>query len=262
MSAATCRSGSFRRSAIVSGSPSAPRRFTPDLRRRPIRADVSTISAYVGNDPVNKVDPTGLSEVCWNVDDSYSDGDGNWVVGSRRICADTPETPGRGGGGGGGESPGVSEPDIVVTYRRRRQSLSNCLASFAGEASSQQGQRSFDFSKIEFIEMLDSQANWFTRRAYRSQGIHAVAQFNRIYVRPEHWETYTNPVNREFWHEIAHTQQFHRMGAQFYVAYGQASARAALRGGNPHSANSFEVEAETWGRLMAARYREIGGCAR
>ncbi len=50
--------------------------------------DGMNLYTYVGGDPVNKVDPLGLREICWHVDASYGDMESGFVVQSRRVCSE------------------------------------------------------------------------------------------------------------------------------------------------------------------------------
>ncbi len=84
------------------------------------------LASYVSNDPINMVDPSGLRQVCWNEDASYTT-EGETVVQSRRICADIPDDGGPFGGGasdgfgGTGGSQGGTDNEIVVTGERVRR---------------------------------------------------------------------------------------------------------------------------------------------
>jgi RHS repeat-associated protein len=63
--------------------------------------DGMNMYAYVGNDPINMIDPSGQGQVCWQEDNTVLIGDTSYVQ-YRRVCLDYRDGPGGGSGLGGG----------------------------------------------------------------------------------------------------------------------------------------------------------------
>jgi len=227
--------------------------------------------AYVGGDPVNLNDPSGLCFMTFTqiwqvfragggreidrVNFQFFNCDGFFGGGPINFGSDISQ-----GGSGGNEGTGT-EPEIVVTYQRRRLTPNVCQTSFAGATLSNQGLRSYDLTGIEFREGLDDTANIFSRGALNTQGTSAVTQYSTIFVDPSRWSDVTDPNGSTFWEEIFHTVQFSILGRSFYAAYGAASAEAAARGRAPYD-NSIERQAQDWAQNMSSRYQVERPCAR
>ena len=110
--------------------------------------DALSLHAYVGADPINFIDPSGLDRVCFRRDneDGYvtTDADGVGVIVSdtfSEVCGEAGDgfAPGPGGGGGGAKpnppQPSGSEEEIVVTARKVAKKAAQCAADQFGITS-------------------------------------------------------------------------------------------------------------------------------
>jgi hypothetical protein len=75
----------------------------------------------------------------------------------------------------------------------------------------------------------------------------------------KHWAQVTDPRSPVFWEEIRHSVQYQNTWF-FHAQYGASSLMAGARGGDMYFDNGFEREAQQWSQTMAARYRRERPC--
>jgi RHS repeat-associated protein len=248
------------------------RHYDPELGRflqtDPIDVEGGiNLYAYVGNDPINWIDPLGLAPC---LAPSSDPGGCSLILvgGAGGGFGDSPTGGAQVGAPGSNKKPiaGLNtDADIVVRGKRSKKgkrasrTLSVCEIGIAGALLSNEDM-SFDLGKVVFKSGLDNDANLLTRNAFNSPDTWAVTQFNTVYVKPSHWGDVTNPRGAVFWEEVAHTAQFQTLGYAFYASYGQSAVRSYSKGGNGYELNDLEDQAKGWAERMANVYK-IQPCA-
>ncbi|MCI4590385.1 hypothetical protein MOK15_09790 [Sphingobium sp. BYY-5] len=225
-------------------------------------ADGMNIYAYVGNDPVNSTDPSGLeggkrirgSNYRQPRNPTPNEKDENLgpvvgvVTGQRPAPPSAPGNPViRPGGGGniGGAEPGGGG-SLPAT-----QKLNDCQKSFLANELSKRGLPSSHLNDVKFVSGLDDNAGFFTKKAFNSSTNRAVTQGSTIYVQPRYFNEFANFGSAGGFEEIAHTAQFSLLGSsRFYYDYGMSSAMGWLSGAGNYDGNMLEATAKLYAAQM------------
>lgn len=181
-------------------------RAHPHTRRRRSRVtglttyeDALNLHSYVGADPVNFTDPTGLERFCSNQQvGGRRDGD-TVTAYIREVCYNFDRGGGRGGFDDNFRGGGVSilidcripmrcanpnpTPPPAPPQRQPTRKLTECQKSFLARQLSQRGLPSGQLGQVRFVSGLDSAAVSTTRVAFNGGAV-AVTQGNTIYVQP------------------------------------------------------------------------------
>ena len=206
---------------------------------------------YVGNDPVNLVDPLGLQQVrnpdiivtaLRPVDPLVATG--AFVTGSPVInFAER--------GDGRGED------------SNERQKIPQCELDWLKKKLGSAGLPTSTLSQIRFRNGLSLEANPITAAAYLSPGTQAVTQGNTIFVAPIVWSAVTTPGNSIRYEEIFHTRQFAIAGAAaFYGAYLGSAILAGVYGADPYKDNLIEFPAQKAAEKLADMYKNEKPCGK
>jgi hypothetical protein len=194
---------------------------------------------YVGGDPVNKVDPTGLRDLPGTV---VVMGPKSCTIYRQSTCSTTiSEVP--------------ATRSLPLPYARRVFTPSACLINYIGSLLAHTDRR-FDLGDIRFLEELDASANPFTRLAFLRPGTTATTQDNTVYVKREYWEVAIDPKNTLLYEEIYHSTQFSQLGSfRFYLSYLISSAHQRGMMKDDYLDNAFEKEAKLFADQAAAAYK-------
>ncbi len=204
---------------------------------------------YVGSDPVNKVDPTGMVWVrqCTDPVPVESDNDEIKITGQR--CWN------------------IYYPDPVRSYFDREprdrvagegrvapqsKKLSPCMINFLGS----QGLGAPNLGDVTFHR--GDGGNIAARTAF-ARGNPAITIGNNIYVKPTSWGTKSTPSGgATFFEEIVHTVQWDQSGsANFGLAWVLGSVAGALFTGDAHN-SPLEAQAMDMSSNLLKAYRRSG----
>jgi len=231
--------------------------------------DGMNLYGYVGGDPVNQVDPTGTRTYCsWSSADSYSEKDGI-TVGWTSTCRDFPDVnfdevrkpPFRFPSGRRklpphcivrGNCPG-SEP----TAPRKPQSArpNQCQRNFLKSQLARRGMPTGQVDQLRFVSGLDSNAGFYTRRAYNTGAI-AVTQGNTVYVRPTSFSDIANFRTRTSFEEAYHSAQF-ASDPGFYHSYGMGGIAGFLAFGDEYNGNIMEAFAKGFAKEAGNAFQGV-----
>jgi RHS repeat-associated protein len=205
----------------------------------------TNVYAYVGNDPVNLVDPLGLADedVIFPPDINCADScvTVTAILGVQLVLGwELPRNI----------RPEGSVQDVVVTAQRPTQGLSQCQQRFFQDVLSRRGLPTSHLDKVKFVLGLGENANWYTRNLAYPNAF-AVTQGNTIFVRPQFWDEFTSFSSYRGFEEVYHTAQF--AAGDFYESYLTNAVGSVLSGlrGYPNLAEeafaqgaAHEIEAE------------------
>jgi RHS repeat-associated protein len=224
------------------------------------------IYAYVGNNPVNSVDPSGLDEVQLEECDpgeKFDAGDFcQHVIVTGSPWRPYPDVAMPGGGisvGNGGDNYTLAAEQHWQWPRR--QSLTQCQQRFLTRELSNRGFPTRHLANVRFVYDLDGNAGSFTQIAWNDPAqFSAVTQGNTIYVRPSAWDSIVNFRTPVAFEEVVHTAQFVEAGspARFYYEYGISGGAGIVFGAGRREGNMFEVVAIAVSHQMASAYRSSG----
>ena len=227
---------------------------------------------YVGSDPVNATDPSGLR--CLDGTNSNS-----WDVCKDHGGFDTSVTvtTTRDSGGGSGNynfnvaasqpftlsgpslRPGAFDPvDVTVTASRNEtKKPTRCQIRFLKGFLKSKGLPTNQLDRFIFVNGLDSRANLATRIAFRSAP--AVTQGTIVYVQPNRFQDISRFRTYQGFEEAYHSGQFALLGAgTFYDSYATMSVAGAIIGEGPRGGNLSEQFAEAAAMKAFDDYRKFG----
>lgn len=254
---------SASRIAAVNGSALCYSRF---LQADPLGyEDGTNMYDYVGGDPVNKADPTGM----------VAGADDIIVIGT--VAKFTPLVVGTAssiavtvfkvfssifGGGHHAKPPRTntnSNPDQTQQKTFQQSSgLSACQQAFFAKELANRGLPTNHLSNVRFVSGLNSRAGYFTKKAFAA-GASAVTQGNIIFVPKSGFSKISSFSNPTSFEEIAHTAQFNLLGSsKFYYDYGISSVMGVISGLDNYGGNLLETSAKLYARQMYKAYQSAG----
>jgi RHS repeat-associated protein len=225
--------------------------------------DSPNLYAYVGDDPVNSVDPSGLDdltvtgyrtsspvpdatftlELAALMGDLARQLDPIVVTGRRRPIVVTYHRRASGHGAGGGRGGGWGDPG---------RAISPCMQRFLAS----KGLGAPNLSKVNFIRGTDGSR--VAARAF-ANGNPAITVGNNVYVMPSAWDRGDfNPGTSGFFEETIHSIQWAQSGkVDFVSAWLFGSAGGALLSGHGHD-SPVEAEAISMSLKLAVEYKNEG----
>lgn len=200
--------------------------------------------AYVGNDPINWIDPLGLAP-CIAV---RSDGSCETI-----LVMGPPRNNTVGLGSPRGGSPRVSKIAPEVTSYPREKKLSQCMIDFLRS----QGLSASNLGSITFHE--GHAANPAVSMAF-SRGYPAMTIKNTIFVQSSNWLEDTSPKGGStYFEEIIHSIQWDLSGsANFGLSWITGTVGGYILSGDPHN-SPLEIEAGTMSDDILRAYNGAGG---
>ena len=209
--------------------------------------------AYVGNDPINWTDPSGLDPECLNPDPNADCGQDIFVNGpggrgiARLLFGSAfgmqPRMVSGDGNGGDGQH-------VVVTGQRPKR-LSPCMQAFLRS----QGFGAPNLNRITFIQGMRETV---ITQAAESRGYGAITRGDTIYVSSARWADITNPMaGPTYFEEIVHAMQSNAMGSRNFDAWNVIGAIMGwVATGDGHN-NHIEIQAIGFAQRLYDAYRSI-----
>jgi len=109
--------------------------------------------------------------------------------------------------------------------------------------------------QLRFVSGLDSNAGFYTRRAYNSGAV-AVTQGNTVYVRPQYFSDVANFRTRTGFEEAYHSAQF-ASDPGFYHSYGMGIIAGLLTFGDGYNGNIMEAFAKGFAKDAANAFQGV-----
>jgi RHS repeat-associated protein len=203
--------------------------------------------AYVGNDPVNLLDPLGLYLVCRYVAAGVANEPANWNLKCYDNGIDLSRQPapehsggGGGGGGGGGDSEGT-------------QKISPCMQRFLAS----HGYGAPNLPSVEFHK--GTNGTLAAQIAFNVFGNPAITVGNDIYVTVAAWNSgQFSPGTPGFFEEVIHSIQWGQSGnSNFVASWLGGSASALMLLGHGHD-SPLELEAILIAQKLSREYQNAG----
>ena len=204
---------------------------------------------YVGGDPVNSIDPTGLetaAQYCGRIAKPENDPICDILVKANKPNATVGNQAGSSGAGSSIGPAALAPDDLVITGRRlvpqRTQTPSPCQAAFLKSQLASRGLPTSQIDSLRFVSGLNAGANAITRQAFGS-GATAVTQGSTVYVQPGRFNEVANFRSAIPFEEAYHTSQF-ASDSGFYSTYGLLSLGGLLSIGDSYKGNLYETFAQ------------------
>ena len=209
-------------------SPSLGRFMQPD----PVGQSAGpNIYNYVGSDPINRSDPTGLDPNDLDFGDVTVTGD-RWKVDLGLQLAQLGWALQR-----ASSIDWEKEGRLILAAQKRSQKISPCMQAFLAS----QGYAANNLGAVTFQEGDGGRA--IAAMAFRN-GNPAITLGNNIYVKPGHWSEFS-PGSRGYFEETLHTIQWNLSGrANFILSWALGTAMGKLATGDPHNS---PLEAQAMG---------------
>ena len=200
---------------------------------------------YVGSDPVNEVDPTGLVRTVYCAV-TVGDGPAKFAP-----CYQVLE-------------PGDIDPTVFNKADPHERggiptdtvSLADCAKDFVQKELKKRGMPTAHLKDVRFIPSMTGEGIVVT--AARNNGNPAITRGSDVYVNPDKWSSKTSAKNETVWSEIYHTSQY-ADASDFGLQYALNALGGYLAKQDSHDGNVVEIVAHRVGAEMAAAWAKAGG---